>query len=243
MLFILLILLFLSCNFFDDTIKSVDAFAITLTRRGYHHHVWNDSRNYNHYIHKIKVYTIYKYNTHLQEGFFDDFINSSFQNNNDNAEEEEEDNNNIINEADFQREVQKRKQNNNGNEENSSSNSNNEIIENEFDGYALRDAIFTKYGKCYDVDFQPVQSFGFKELYLNILPFHLNGRRFRHETELDYLCHLQAVVEILIKYDQLEYVLYQLQETKKKPRAGTSPLVAVPLRLKLDEDQLNSILA
>ena len=61
-------------------------------------------------------------------------------------------------------------------------------------------------------------------------------------TELDYLCHLQAVVEILMKYDQLDYVLLQLEETKKKPRAGTSPLVAVPLRLDLTEDQVNKIL-
>ena len=28
----------------------------------------------------------------------------------------------------------------------------------------------------------------------NIMPFRLGGKRFRHETEYDYLCHLQAVV-------------------------------------------------
>ena len=28
----------------------------------------------------------------------------------------------------------------------------------------------------------------------NVMPFRLGGRRFRHETEYDYLCHLQAVV-------------------------------------------------
>jgi hypothetical protein len=73
----------------------------------------------------------------------------------------------------------------------------------EFDGYAMRDAILEKWGQCFDVDFNRVESFGFKNVYLNVLPFCLGGRRFRHETELDYLCHLQAVVEILQKYDQV----------------------------------------
>lgn len=49
-------------------------------------------------------------------------------------------------------------------------------------------------------------------------------------------------VEILVKYNQLDYILAQIDETKKKPRAGTSPLVAVPLRLDLTEDQLDKIL-
>ena len=66
-------------------------------------------------------------------------------------------------------------------------------------------------------------------------------------------CHIYALlqsnfayddlqVEILQKYDQLDYVLAQLNETKKVPRAGTSPLIAVPLRLDLTEEQVNSIL-
>ena len=64
----------------------------------------------------------------------------------------------------------------------------------EFDGYAMRDVIYNKWGVCYDIDFQPVMTFGFRDLYLNVLPFRLGGKKFRHETELDYLCHLQAVV-------------------------------------------------
>jgi len=115
--------------------------------------------------------------------------------------------------------------------------------ETEFDGYMLRDAIYNKWGQCFDINFQPVTTFGFRELYLNVMPFRLGSKRFRHETELDYLCHLQAVVEILEKYDQLDYVLAQLEETKKKPRAGTSPLVAVPFRLDLTEDELNKIMS
>lgn len=112
----------------------------------------------------------------------------------------------------------------------------------EFNGYSLRDAIYEKYGKCFDVDFNRVESFGFRELYLNILPFHLGSRKFRHASEFDYLCHLQAIVEILQRYEQLDSVLLQLSETNKKPRPGTSPLIAVPLRLELSEEDLDSIL-
>jgi hypothetical protein len=110
----------------------------------------------------------------------------------------------------------------------------------EFDGYALRDVILGKWGRCYDVEFQ--RAFVFRGVYLNVLPFYLGRRPFRHPSEYDYLCHLQAVVDILVKYDQLDYVLYQIQETTKKPLAGRSPIVAVPLRLNLTKDQVNQVL-
>ena len=112
----------------------------------------------------------------------------------------------------------------------------------EFDGYGLRDAILNKFGVCWDIDFQRVESYGCRKVYLNVLPFKLGSRRFRHASEWDYLCHLQAIVEILQKYDLLDSVLVQLEETKKKPRPGTSPLVAVPLRLDLTEEQVDQIL-
>jgi hypothetical protein len=112
----------------------------------------------------------------------------------------------------------------------------------EFDGHALRDVILEKWGACYDVDFNRVDSFGMRKVYLNILPFRLGRRPFRHKTEYDYLCHLQAVVEILQEYRQLDYDLYQIAETNKRPRPGTSPLVAVPCRLDLTEEQVDTIL-
>ena len=34
----------------------------------------------------------------------------------------------------------------------------------------------------------------------------------------------------------------QIDETKKKPRAGTSPLIAVPLRLELSPEQVQEIM-
>lgn len=73
----------------------------------------------------------------------------------------------------------------------------------EFDGYVLRDILLEKWGKAYDVEFNKVDHLGARNLYLNIMPFQLGGRQFRHASELDYLCHLQAVVEILIKYNQV----------------------------------------
>eukprot|EP00816_Leptocylindrus_hargravesii_P002847 CAMPEP_0196815290 /NCGR_PEP_ID=MMETSP1362-20130617/48867_1 /TAXON_ID=163516 /ORGANISM="Leptocylindrus danicus, Strain CCMP1856" /LENGTH=152 /DNA_ID=CAMNT_0042192195 /DNA_START=204 /DNA_END=662 /DNA_ORIENTATION=- len=115
--------------------------------------------------------------------------------------------------------------------------------DNEFDGYAMRDAILAKFGKCFDMDFKRVDNMGKRDLYLNVMPFHLKSRQFRHASEYDYLCHLQAIVDILIKYDRLDYVLTQMEETTKKPRAGTNPLIAVPFRLDLSEETLDKILA
>lgn len=200
----------------------------------------------------------------LQAGFFDDIMSGKMftgdgdedrnEKNSDTKKDSSGNNKNQSmeedinwNEADFREELNKRDRDTSQSEKivstaTATESSGKVEEEKEFDGYAMRDVIYSKWGKCYDIDFQPVTTFGFRELYLNVMPFHLGGRRFRHESELDYLCHLQAVVEILDKYEQLEYVLSQLEETTKKPRAGTSPLVAVPFRLDLTEDELNSIL-
>ena len=112
----------------------------------------------------------------------------------------------------------------------------------EFDGYAFRDLLLEKWGECYDVDFNRVDSFGFREIYLNVYPFKMGGRgKWRHDSELDYLMHLQAVVEILEKYGQLDNVIYQIQETNKKPKMG-APLKAVPIRLDLTSEEINKIM-
>eukprot|EP00587_Corethron_hystrix_P009868 CAMPEP_0113316432 /NCGR_PEP_ID=MMETSP0010_2-20120614/11710_1 /TAXON_ID=216773 ORGANISM="Corethron hystrix, Strain 308" /NCGR_SAMPLE_ID=MMETSP0010_2 /ASSEMBLY_ACC=CAM_ASM_000155 /LENGTH=226 /DNA_ID=CAMNT_0000173147 /DNA_START=91 /DNA_END=771 /DNA_ORIENTATION=- /assembly_acc=CAM_ASM_000155 len=114
--------------------------------------------------------------------------------------------------------------------------------EEDFSGYDLRDVIKAKWGVCFDVDFRAVQTMGTRSVYLNVLPFTPKSRKFRHKSEMDYLCHLQAVVEILIKYDRLDFVLAQLYETKKVPRANTSPLKAVPFRLDLPPEALDRVL-
>ncbi len=38
--------------------------------------------------------------------------------------------------------------------------------ETSFDGYDLRDAIYGKWGECYDVEFQKVDAYGFRSVYL-----------------------------------------------------------------------------
>lgn len=115
-------------------------------------------------------------------------------------------------------------------------------VQDDFDGYMLRDIIEAKWGGSHDVDFNRVDAFGIRKLYLNVMPFKLGRRPFRHASELEYLCHLQAVVEILQKYKQLDYVLVQIQETNKKPIAGRVPVVAVPLRLDLTAEQVEKII-
>lgn len=118
---------------------------------------------------------------------------------------------------------------------------NEESQDDEFSGYDFRDILHAKWGQCFDVDFNRVDYMGSCTLYLNILPFYVGRKPFRHETEYDYLCHLQAVVEILLQYDQLGYILYQIGETNKRPVPGRSPIVAVPCRLDLTEEQVNAI--
>ena len=49
-------------------------------------------------------------------------------------------------------------------------------------------------------------------------------------------------MNLTVAFFKLSYILSQIDETKKKPRAGTSPLVAVPLRLDLDRDQVTEIM-
>jgi hypothetical protein len=144
----------------------------------------------------------------LQSSIFDEFLGSIF------GKDEDKDRSNNqgsgidddeINLSSFQKELSKRQQQQqelvnivknadamNIQKEADSDDDNEEQVE--FDGYAMRDAIYNKWGECFDVDFQKVDSYGFRSVYLNIMPFRLGGKRFRHETELDYLCHLQAVV-------------------------------------------------
>ena len=183
--------------------------------------------------------------TVLQSSLFDEFLGSIFGKDEDKDESSSRNkgsdtNDEEIDVSSFQQELAKRQEQQIADDLDNTVASKEE--EEEFDGYMMRDAIYNKFGECFDVDFNKVDSYGFRSVYLNIMPFRLGGKRFRHKTELDYLCHLQAVVEILQKYDQLDYVLAQLEETNKKPRAGTSPLIAVPLRLDLTEEQVNQIM-
>lgn len=52
----------------------------------------------------------------------------------------------------------------------------------EFDGYDLRDAIFEKYSECYDVEFQRVDSYGFRTVYL------VSKEQLPNLSSLAYVC-------------------------------------------------------
>ena len=93
-----------------------------------------------------------------------------------------------------------------------------------------------------DVDFRPVTSLGKTDLYVAIMPIPFGSKRCRHgSNELSYLQHLQAVIEVLEKYRMLEEYLDFIRTTDKKPRARTSPLIAVTWRMELTENQVREI--
>lgn len=105
-----------------------------------------------------------------------------------------------------------------------------------FDGYKLRDLLLSKWGKPLDVDLQrrPPRS-----VYCTIMPVAYGSRKCRHGTELEYLMHLQGIVEILDKYDNLELFLDFIRTTNRTPLGGTD---SVPFLMALSDDELDRIL-
>ena len=83
----------------------------------------------------------------------------TFENNTPSNNIKEEDDINEMSLSSFQNELAKRSQ-----EEEVPKNDEDE--NEEFDGYALRDCIFAKYGVCFDLEFQRVDSYGFRTVYL-----------------------------------------------------------------------------
>ncbi|GMH88266.1 hypothetical protein TL16_g11107 [Triparma laevis f. inornata] len=111
-----------------------------------------------------------------------------------------------------------------------------------FTGITLSNLITEKYGSPLDIDLRPVTSFGKTSIYLAIMPIPAFGsKKSRFNEEKNYLEHLQAIIEILEKYNQLSSYLTFLKETNKKPRGGTSPLIAVTWRLELTEEEVEGI--
>ena len=119
----------------------------------------------------------------------------------------------------------------------SSSESENSDEDIDFDGYKLRDLIIEKWGAPLDVDFQ--RGYGGGTVYCTVLPVAFGSSRCRHESELDYLMHLQAVVEVLKKYNNLDPFIFFIQKTNKQPKPGVE---SAPYLMKLNEDQLKKIL-
>eukprot|EP00550_Attheya_septentrionalis_P000405 CAMPEP_0198294164 /NCGR_PEP_ID=MMETSP1449-20131203/21187_1 /TAXON_ID=420275 /ORGANISM="Attheya septentrionalis, Strain CCMP2084" /LENGTH=231 /DNA_ID=CAMNT_0043994041 /DNA_START=124 /DNA_END=816 /DNA_ORIENTATION=- len=109
--------------------------------------------------------------------------------------------------------------------------------EDEFDGYALRDLLVGKWGVPLDVDFQRVSG---ATIYCTILPvIGFGTSKTRHNSEIEYLMHLQGIIEILDKYNQLDGFLDFIESTTKVPKQGTD---SVPFRLQLTETQIQRIL-
>jgi hypothetical protein len=108
----------------------------------------------------------------------------------------------------------------------------------QFDGYNFRDLLVAKWGAPLDVDFQKIGD----QIYCTVLPLLGFGSplRSRHESELDYLMHLQGVIKVLQTYDNLEYFVSFIEATEKTPKRGTD---AVLCRLNLSNDQKAQIRA
>lgn len=104
-----------------------------------------------------------------------------------------------------------------------------------FDGYAFRDLIVDKWGAPLDIDFVRAP----RDVYCSVMPVAYGSKKCRHQSEMEYLMHLQAVIEILVKYNNLDKFVYFLRTTKKQPKRGTG---SVPYRLELTEKQLIKIL-
>lgn len=107
----------------------------------------------------------------------------------------------------------------------------------DFDGYALRDLLVSKWGVSLDIEFQRIGDY----LYCTILPLVGYGSplRSRHNSELDYLMHLQGVIEILEKYDNLGAFIEFVITTNKIPKRGTD---SIPFRLTLSDDDCKMIM-
>ena len=107
----------------------------------------------------------------------------------------------------------------------------------DFDGYKLRDLLVEKWGVPLDIDFQ--RGSGGNSVYCTIMPVAFGSSKCRHESELDYLMHLQAVVEVLQKYNNLDPFVFFIKKTSRAPKRG---IESVPYLMDLDSDSLKKIL-
>ena len=112
-------------------------------------------------------------------------LNNSRNDSTDNQSEDDDEDDNYLGLNSFQSELARRRRSDNGDtgdnvDDNYTSLSNEDAQVNTsnigseedelevslFDGYDLRDIIYNKWGECFDVDFQRVDSYGFRNLYL-----------------------------------------------------------------------------
>lgn len=107
----------------------------------------------------------------------------------------------------------------------------------DFDGYKLRDLLVEKFGVPLDIDFQRGSSGD--TVYCSVLPIAFGSSKCRHLSEMDYLMHLQAVVEVLHKYDNLDPFIFFVKKSSRVPKPG---IESVPYLMNLDSYSLKEIL-
>lgn len=102
--------------------------------------------------------------------------------------------------------------------------------EQELDGYKFRDMIVEKWGVPYDIQIQRQVLMGKPMLFLNVMWKYLGQQTF-YLSELEYLEHLQAISDLLIKWDRVEHVKKIIRTATKRPNAYFGYAVPIPLDL------------
>jgi hypothetical protein len=82
----------------------------------------------------------------------------------------------------------------------------------EFDGYKFRDLIVSQWGAAYDIQIKREMWLGKPMLFLNVMWKYLGQQSF-HLSEQEYLEHLQALAELVVKWDRVDH----LKEEIRKP--------------------------
>ncbi|CAM9193274.1 unnamed protein product, partial [Choristocarpus tenellus] len=103
----------------------------------------------------------------------------------------------------------------------------------DFTGYDLYDLIVEKWGVPYDVQINKTVFAGKPVLCYNVMWKYLGQRSFNMRKQ-DYLEHLEALAQLLKKWDRLDHFKQMLKESKKKPDAYFGYAVALPLDLPPD---------
>lgn len=100
----------------------------------------------------------------------------------------------------------------------------------EFDGYKFRDLIVEQWGAAYDIQIKREMFLGKPMLYLNVMWKYLGQQSF-YLSEQEYLEHLQALAELLIKWDRVDHLKEEIKKQRIRPRANEGYAVPLPLNL------------
>ena len=103
----------------------------------------------------------------------------------------------------------------------------------EFDGYKFRDLIVSQWGAAYDIQIKREMWLGKPMLFLNVMWKYLGQQSF-HLSEQEYLEHLQALAELVVKWDRVDHLKEEIRKQRKRPNAYFGYAVALPLNLPAD---------